>query len=324
MNAERKITLGLHPVALERVQHLRALEPRHADVEQRHVGPDALDLVERVAAVLGLAHQLEVGALLDRPDDALAVDRVVVRDSTRTRACFGLTAESSLRGRRRLAAEASPAVAGNPDAQPEAIPDLELRQPGTGQGAITTPKGRGVQLTTLEIENVPEGCRASCPDPISRLRRGYGSAICTTTCSAPQRGGVDGGTAMLTLARHGLIIRSAEQTIDLYSSDRRMQRSSDRRMETRIDAAQARPMTLSRRVRHWAANACVSSREAPNSSQSSSLVGPRRLQHPVGDRQRLGQRPLDRLAVALVLARHVGRGSGRRRRCGGARRGRPC
>ena len=47
--------------------------------------------------------------------------------------------------------------AGNPDAQPEAIPDLELRQPGTGQGAITTPKGRGVQLTALGIENVPEG-----------------------------------------------------------------------------------------------------------------------------------------------------------------------
>lgn len=47
--------------------------------------------------------------------------------------------------------------AGNPEAQPEAIPDLELRHPGTGQGAITAPKGRGVQLTALEIENVPEG-----------------------------------------------------------------------------------------------------------------------------------------------------------------------
>jgi hypothetical protein len=45
----------------------------------------------------------------------------------------------------------------NPDAQPEAIPDLELRQPGTGQGAITTPRGRGTQLTAIGLENVPEG-----------------------------------------------------------------------------------------------------------------------------------------------------------------------
>jgi hypothetical protein len=54
----------------------------------------------------------------------------------------------------------------DPEAQPEAVPDLELRQPGTGQGAVTTAQGgRGVQLTAAGLENVPEGSMGIMPAP---------------------------------------------------------------------------------------------------------------------------------------------------------------
>jgi hypothetical protein len=54
----------------------------------------------------------------------------------------------------------------DPEAQLEAVPDLELRQPGTGQGAITAARGgRGVQLTAAGLENVPEGSMGIMPTP---------------------------------------------------------------------------------------------------------------------------------------------------------------
>ena len=72
--------LGGVAVALESREHLRPLEARHADVEDRDVRLQKLDLLERVTAVSGLAHELEVGAILDRAHDALAIDGVIVGD----------------------------------------------------------------------------------------------------------------------------------------------------------------------------------------------------------------------------------------------------
>ena len=43
-------------------------------------GLQALDLLERVTAVAGLADQLEVGPVLDRAHDPLAIERVIVGD----------------------------------------------------------------------------------------------------------------------------------------------------------------------------------------------------------------------------------------------------
>src|SRR5215210_1940565 len=89
--------------------------------------------------------------------------------STRTRSCFGVT-RASLRahaeapgGVRRPGGTSGSEARSDPAAQPEAIPDLGLRQPGTGQGAVTAPKSRGVQLTAFRIWDVPEGCAGVMP-----------------------------------------------------------------------------------------------------------------------------------------------------------------
>ena len=62
------------------LEHLGPVELRHPDVEHGHVRVQARDLVERVAAVRRLADQLEVLAVVDRADDPLPVDRVIVGD----------------------------------------------------------------------------------------------------------------------------------------------------------------------------------------------------------------------------------------------------
>ena len=72
--------LGFEALAAHRRKHLRAVQPWHADVEHGYLRAQALDLVERVAAVGGLAHKLELGPVFDGPNDALAIDRVIVRD----------------------------------------------------------------------------------------------------------------------------------------------------------------------------------------------------------------------------------------------------
>ena len=72
--------LGRVAVALERRQHLRSLEARHADVEDGDVRLQELDLLERVPPVTGLTDELEVRTILDGAHDALAIDRVIVGD----------------------------------------------------------------------------------------------------------------------------------------------------------------------------------------------------------------------------------------------------
>jgi hypothetical protein len=58
--------------------------------------------------------------------------------------------------------------------------------------------------------------------------------------SLPQRGGVDGGTVMLTLPRHALIIRSGGSTVEPLSSDRMNLSPSDWRDILKRPQARAR------------------------------------------------------------------------------------
>src|SRR5262245_16822820 len=55
-----------------------AVELRQLVVEERHVGPTLLDLRERRPAVAGLGDDLDLPAREQPPDDALAIERVVV------------------------------------------------------------------------------------------------------------------------------------------------------------------------------------------------------------------------------------------------------
>ena len=72
--------LGVRVVPPNGAQHLEAVQPRHPNVQQGHVGLQVADLIEGVAAVARLADQLEVGALADGPHHPVAVDRMVVRN----------------------------------------------------------------------------------------------------------------------------------------------------------------------------------------------------------------------------------------------------
>ena len=96
MKAERKRTSVSQALAAHRGEHLGAVEARHADVEHRDLGAQAPDLLERLAPVARLADQLEVGAVLDRAHDPLAVDRMVVGDQHGHAFLLALTAEASL------------------------------------------------------------------------------------------------------------------------------------------------------------------------------------------------------------------------------------
>jgi hypothetical protein len=64
---------------LHRAQDGVAVEPRHLDVEQRDVRLEDADLLQRGPAVLGLAHHLEVRSSLQRENDTIPEDRMVVR-----------------------------------------------------------------------------------------------------------------------------------------------------------------------------------------------------------------------------------------------------
>src|SRR4051812_41797485 len=65
-------------VSADCAEHLEAVQPGHPDVEEGDVGLQLADGLERVATVAGLPHQLEVGALADRPHDAVPIDGMVV------------------------------------------------------------------------------------------------------------------------------------------------------------------------------------------------------------------------------------------------------
>ena len=71
---------GRQPVANHRVGDLDAVELRQAVVEQRDVGQVLLDRLERRPPVLRLGNDLHLAARDERTHDAVAVERVVVRN----------------------------------------------------------------------------------------------------------------------------------------------------------------------------------------------------------------------------------------------------
>ena len=52
---------GRKLVALDRVEHLQPVEPRHLEIEQGDVRPQRADLLQGGAPVLGLPDELELG-----------------------------------------------------------------------------------------------------------------------------------------------------------------------------------------------------------------------------------------------------------------------
>ncbi len=75
--------LRAQPVALDGADDLEAVEAGHPDVDDGDVRLELVDPLEGLAAVGGRADELEVGALADRPLEALAIDRMIVRDQDR-------------------------------------------------------------------------------------------------------------------------------------------------------------------------------------------------------------------------------------------------
>src|SRR3954447_15246749 len=64
--------------AAHRVEHAEAVEARHDEVEDEHVGLQGSDELERLMAVVGLTDDLDRRVTNERPDDSLADEREVV------------------------------------------------------------------------------------------------------------------------------------------------------------------------------------------------------------------------------------------------------
>ena len=67
-------------VARDRVEEREPVHSRHLEIDDRDVGPLLADRLETLAAVGGLADELELGAGLDRVDHRLAKERMVLDD----------------------------------------------------------------------------------------------------------------------------------------------------------------------------------------------------------------------------------------------------
>src|SRR5687768_6879130 len=113
---------------------------------------------------------------------------------------------------------------------------------------------------------------------------------------------VDGGRDIVTFLHACLILRSVQTRARLPSSDRM-------RAITPIGAP---PAPLEPDYLEAAREALggelvrLGAGADPGPRVEILLLGPGRLEHAVGDRQSLGEHPLDRLAVAAVGGRHVG------------------
>ena len=91
-------------------------------------------------------------------------------------------------------------------------------------------------------------------------------AISVRLAAAPAAWGL-GGNERMDERSASYILFSSGLPVEATASDRPHGGSSDRRAATA--GAQVRPIARSRRLRHWAAKAWVSSFEAPDPSQSS-------------------------------------------------------
>ena len=89
------------PVARDRIRDPDAIDPRHPQVDHRHGRGELADAGQRRAPVADFADQLQPGPFAHRPRDALAEQRMVIRDQHRDARARSSTASSTttLRGR---------------------------------------------------------------------------------------------------------------------------------------------------------------------------------------------------------------------------------
>ena len=163
-----------------------------------------------------------------------------------------------------------------PVPQSEALRDLGLKRLGTGPGAggasaRNAEKSKsGLAPCRREIHS-----RRSCKCDWGGIHLSH-----VRSCPLPRRGGL-GGRQMVVEPNRFLLGQSvgfrletlAGRSEERTRADRHHPSVVTRNLPFGVDPYPLSPMTLSRRVRHCAANACVSRIETPKSSKSSSSGG---------------------------------------------------
>jgi hypothetical protein len=71
---------GRHCIHRQRPQHVEAVHPRHLDVQEDEVGLVPADQVQRLAAVAGFGHDIDIVHVLETQFEAATRQRLVVDD----------------------------------------------------------------------------------------------------------------------------------------------------------------------------------------------------------------------------------------------------